>query len=190
MARTHRVCHGHEMANATQPIRCAVHLSHADRGIEAEIDIRTVRHPSETTERVWLRILALLWQWQEGLEHAGDVSSPEGPELAARDLTGETVCAVWVGKPDVRRVQRGVDAAPKARAAVLFESPMRLREFRSEAEGMHRLSRLDLAAVDPELLRRLSTLDLKRAKLSLTISGDHLYVEAAGQPFDGPLLRE
>jgi hypothetical protein len=74
---------------------------------------------------------------------------------------------------------------------VLFDSPRRMEAFVEEARaaGLPRLGKVALAAVTPAFMAELARNEERRAKLSLTIVGDHLYVERDGQSFDGPLVR-
>jgi hypothetical protein len=76
--------------------------------------------------------------------------------------------------------------------AVLFDSPARLAAFAGEAreKKLSRLGRVELLAVDQALLRALAARDDRRTRLSLTVVGDHLYVERGGETLDGPLSRE
>ena len=46
-----------------------------------------------------------------------------------------------------------------------------------------------LAAAPTALLAALGAVEERRAKATVTIVGDHLYLERAGESFDGPILR-
>jgi hypothetical protein len=96
-----------------------------------------------------------------------------------------------VGKADPVRLQKEADRHPRARVAVLFDSPQRMEAFATSAREakLDRLGKVELAAVDPALLSGLAAKDERRNKLSLTIVGDHLYVDRNGQALDGPLAR-
>ena len=52
-----------------------------------------------------------------------------------------------------------------------------------------RVAKAELAAVDADFLKALAGLDSRRLRLSLTLVGDHAYVDCEGQSFDGPLTR-
>ncbi|MHB8877884.1 MAG: YaeQ family protein [Myxococcaceae bacterium] len=166
-------------------------LSHVDRGIEQQLGFKVARHPSETLERVWLRVLAFCWQWDERLAFGAGLSEADTPDLEARDYTGQVTRWIRVGKADPLKIQRAVDQNPHAKVAVLFDGPDRLEAFVAEAQQAKatRVQRAELAAVDPELLKRLSSVDERRTKLTVTLVGDHFYVDRAGDSFDGPLTR-
>ena len=167
-----------------------VELNHVDRGLEARFAVRTARHPSETLERVWLRVLAYCWLYRERLAFGPGLSDPDQPDLHAEDLTGRKTLWVRVGRPDPLKLQREADRVGEAQVVVLFESPQQLRSFVEAAQeaGAARLGRADLAAVEPALLRALAAVDSRRTRLALTIVGDHLYLTRGSEAVDGPLV--
>jgi uncharacterized protein YaeQ len=166
-------------------------LVHADAGVERRVALRVARHPSESLPRLWLRVLAYGLFWQEGIEFGPGLCQADEPELSARGPAGEEVLRVRVGRPEPARVQREADRSPRARVAVLFESPRRMEDFLEEARaaGLTRLGRVELLSVEPALLAALASVEERRTRLSLTVSGDHLYLEAGGLTLDGPLHR-
>jgi uncharacterized protein YaeQ len=166
-------------------------VSHADDGTHHEVSFKLARHPSETLERAWLRVLAFAWRWCEGLAFGPGLCEPDAPDLVARTPDGRASAIVRVGKPDPSRVERDVNQNAGARVAVLFDAPRRLDAFLEEARagGLARLARADLAAIDPALLRELGSREDRRFKTSVTLVSDHLYVEVAGQMLEGPLVR-
>jgi uncharacterized protein YaeQ len=177
------------MALAPTLYEFTVELHQIDRGVEQTFSVRLARHPSETLERLWLRLLAYCWQWREGIAFGPGISDPELPDILATDLTGEIVLWIRVGKVDPVKLRRERDRHPRAEVVVLFDSPDRLEKFREDlaAEGGD-LERIQSAAVTPEFLVSLCDWDERRTKLSLTLVGDHVYVEHDGMPLDGPLL--
>jgi uncharacterized protein YaeQ len=168
-----------------------LHVAHADTGLDRDVAFKVARHPSETPERVWLRVLAYAWKWSEALEFGPGLCEPDAPDLLARLPDGRTSAIVRVGKPDPERVERDVNRGAGAAVAVLFDSPRRMAAFLSEARerGLARLASAELAALDAELLRALSAYDERRIRLSLTFVADHLYAELAGRMHDAPLER-
>ncbi len=166
-------------------------LSDSDRGVDVQRALKVARHPSETMERLWLRLLAYCWLYEEGLSFAGAICEPEEPDLKAEDPTGRVSLWVRVGKSEPAKIRRAVTQNGGAKVAVLFESAERLEAFlaSSREEKVIHLERAELAAVDAALLRSLGQKDARRMKVSVTIAGDHFYVEVDGESLDGPLTR-
>ncbi len=168
-----------------------VRLAHVDRGIDQALAFKAARHPSETLERLWLRVLAFCWQWQEGIAFGPGLCEPDAPDVLASLPDGRPSLIVRVGKPDAERVARDVAQNAGARVAVLFDSPRRLEGFVAEAEQkqLGRLAQAELAAVDPPLLAALASREERRVRCELTLVGDHLYLGLGTESLDGPLHR-
>ena len=110
-----------------------VALSHVDLGLQLTLQVRAARHPSETLERVWLRVLAFCWFHQERITFGPGLCDPDAPDLYADDLTGQKELWVRVGRPDPARVQREADRAGRARVGVMFDAPARMEAFLAES---------------------------------------------------------
>ena len=166
-------------------------FSQADAGVDGQVSLKVARHPSETMERLWLRILAFVWKWREGMVFGPGLCEPDAPDVSAALPDGRLSVLVRVGRPDPQRIERDVNQNAGAEVAVLFESPRRLEAFLAEArEGRYaRAAAADLAAADPALLRELGACDDRRVRASITLVADHLYVEVGKQTFDAPLHR-
>jgi uncharacterized protein YaeQ len=166
-------------------------LNQAEKGESHRLVLRPARHPSETMERLWLRVLAYGFWYEERLEFGPGLSTPDAPDLVAHDLTGNVTLWIRVGKADPEDIRRAIDHHPEARVVVLFESRARLDQFLAgaEAEKVRRLDRAELVAVDPTFLSALAEVEARRVKLTLTVVGDHLYVDREGATFDAPLDR-
>ena len=170
-----------------------VALSHVDRGLDLQLTVKAARHPSETAERLWLRLLAFCWQWEETIAFGAGISSePEEPDLLALGPDGSTrTLLVRVGRPEVSRVEKDLARGGGARVAVLFEGERRLEAFLAEARSgrPERLAKAELAAVPGMLLSTLAQRDERRQKLGLTIVADHLYLDLGRESVDAPLVR-
>ena len=179
------------MAQAPVLYDFEIALAHVDRAVEEKLQLKTARHPSETLDRVWLRVLAFCFFHEERLAFGRGLSDPDSPDLEARDLTGALALWIRAGKAEPKAVQKVASHNARARVAVWFESPRRMEEFIGAArdEGLRNLARVELYAVDPALTAALAGLEGRRSRLSVTIVGDHFYLERDGRSLDGPLLR-
>jgi uncharacterized protein YaeQ len=169
-----------------------VALANVDRGVQLDLAVKAARHPSETAERLWLRLLAYCWQWEERIAFGPGLCEPEAPDVLALGPDGTTRTLLCrVGRPELQRVEKDCTRGGGARVAVLFDSPRRLETFLAEARAgrPERIAAAELAALDEPLLRALAAVEDRRIKVGLTLADDHLYVELGGQAFDGPLVR-
>lgn len=75
------------------------------------------RHPSETDERMMVRLLAFAHNAHEALEFCKGLSDMEEPDLWQRDLTGAVERWIEVGLPDERRILK---ACGRAEQVVIY----------------------------------------------------------------------
>jgi len=68
------------------------------------------RHPSETDERVMVRLLAFALHADDALQFAGGSSCDE-PDLWRKDLTGAIDLWIAVGQPDEQQIRRACGRA-------------------------------------------------------------------------------
>lgn len=166
-------------------------LSNVDRSVEQQLAFKLARHPSELMERAWLKVMAYCWLWEERLLFGPGLGEPDAPDLETRDYTNVVTRWVRVGKADPAKIQKAVDQNANAKVNVLFESEERQAAFLAEgAEAkLNRLAKAEFAALDADFLKELAALEDRRHKLTVTLSGDHFYVDTGGKTFDGPLVR-
>lgn len=70
-------------------------------------------HPSETIERLMVRVLAYARFAGEALEFTKDLFETDEPALWEKDLTGQLIQWIEVGLPDEDKVKRQVPVARK-----------------------------------------------------------------------------
>ncbi len=75
------------------------------------------RHPSETDERVMIRLLAFARYANESLQFGKGISSEDEPALWQKDLTGNVERWIEVGQPDERQIRK---ASGRARHVVVI----------------------------------------------------------------------
>src|SRR3990167_5447685 len=71
------------------------------------------RHPSETDERMMIRLLAFILHANEALIFGKGLSADDEPDLWQKDLTGAIKLWVEVGQPDEKRILKACGRAEK-----------------------------------------------------------------------------
>src|SRR5688572_18450792 len=87
-----------------------VRLSHVDRNIYENLDLRLARHPSETAEFLVTRLLAYCLEHTEGIAFSKGLSDPDEPAIVVRDLTGALRGWIEVGAPEAPRLHKAAKA--------------------------------------------------------------------------------
>lgn len=88
-----------------------IELSDIDRGVYGDYPVTLARHPSETDERMLIRLLAFALNQPPdsdhgSLEFAKDMWEADEPGLWQKDFTGEILHSIEVGQPDEKRLLR------------------------------------------------------------------------------------
>ncbi|MCB1669925.1 MAG: YaeQ family protein [Gammaproteobacteria bacterium] len=89
-----------------------VDLSHLDRQVYETLNLTLARHPSETAERMLVRLLAFCFNARERLEFCKGLSNPEQPDLWQLGLTGNPELWIEVGEPATERIRKATRLAP------------------------------------------------------------------------------
>ena len=107
------------MALKATIFKAQLQIADMDRGIYGDHALTLAQHPSETEERMMVRLLAFALNVPAD-NHHGDLVFARGladtdePDLWQLDLTGQLVHWIEVGQPDERRMQRAASRADQA----------------------------------------------------------------------------
>jgi uncharacterized protein YaeQ len=101
----------------TATIRKAeLQISDMDRGYYASHTLTLAQHPSETDDRLMVRLLTFALNADDRLEFGRGLSVDDEPDLWRRDYTGDIELWIELGQPDESRLRK---AAGRARAVQL-----------------------------------------------------------------------
>lgn len=165
-----------------------VQLADADRNVYETLALRVARHPSESAEFLFARLLAYCLEHAEGLAFSnGGLSDAEAPALAIRDLTGALQKWIEVGTPDAARLHKASKAAP--RVAVYPHRDVDAWLERIRGEKIHRAAELEIYVIDGELLESLAAKIERRMKLDISVSDRHLYITAGEETLSAVIER-
>jgi uncharacterized protein YaeQ len=120
-----------------------IQLADADRHVYETLALRVARHPSESAEFLFTRLLAYCLEYTEGLTFSsGGLSDPDAPALAVHDLTGALQRWIEVGTPDASRLHKASKAAP--RVAVYPHRDLDAWLDRIRNEKIHRAASIEI----------------------------------------------
>lgn len=104
------------MALKATVIKAELQLSDLDRNHYATHNLTLAQHPSETEQRLMVRLLTFALFADERLEFGKGLSSDDEPDLWRRDYTGEIEQWIDLGQPDESRIRK---ACGRARQVVV-----------------------------------------------------------------------
>ncbi len=93
--------------------KAELHIADMERGYYHDHALIVARHPSETDERMMVRLLAFALNAHETLAFGAGLSSDDEPDLWRKDLTGGIETWIDVGLPDEKRIRKACGRADK-----------------------------------------------------------------------------
>lgn len=105
------------MALKATIFKAELQIADMDRNYYHDHALTIARHPSETDERMMVRLLAYALNADEALTFGKGLSSDDEPDLWRKDLTGAIELWIDVGQPDERRIRR---ACGRAREVIVY----------------------------------------------------------------------
>jgi len=171
---------------------CKAELSVADidRSYYRDHVLTIARHPSETDERMMVRLLAFALHADERLAFGRGLSTEDEPDLWQRDLTGAIERWIDVGLPDEREVRKACGRAREVRVLAYGGRAVELW-WQGAREKLERQDRLAVSEVPIDASRALSTLAGRSMRLQVTIQEGHVFVAdgATSVPVDLRVLK-
>lgn len=163
----------------------AIQLSDSDRGVYQDFELRVARHPSETAAFMLARTLAYCLEYQDGIVLTAGIAAVDEPAVLVRDLTGRITAWIEVGAPDAERLHRGSKQAARC-AVYTHRDPAPLLE-QLAGEKIHRAAEIPLYSFDRQFMVDAPAVLDRRASLSLSVTGRHLYLDVDGRSFSSPI---
>lgn len=162
--------------------KALLQISDMDRHVYGEHNLTLARQPSETDERMMIRILAYALnvpadELNGRLELSKGLSDVEEPELWQRDLTGEIVHWIDLGQPDDRRLMKAHGRA--GRVSVYTYASSTAVWWGNIENKLTRAPRLAVWQIPAEQSQALAALAERSMQLQISIQDGTVYISTA-----------
>jgi len=160
------------MAIKATVYKIALQVADMDRHYYADHALTLARHPSETDERMMVRLLGFALFAEENLAFGKGLSSDEEPDLWLKDLTGAIKCWIDVGLPDERVIRKACGRANHVvvvsygRAADIWWNENRAKLLRQK--------NLTILKLRSETTQALAELANRNMQLQCTVQEGHI----------------
>ncbi len=158
------------MALRATVYKADLHIADNDRNYYATHSVTLARHPSETDERMMVRLLsfALFADAEETLSFTRGLSEADEPDLWRKDLTGTIELWVETGLPDDRRILKACGRSEHV--VVMAYGRNAALWWQGVADRVARASNLSVYTLDIEGSAALA--DIAERKMSLNVNVD------------------
>lgn len=162
------------MALSSTIFKADLNISDMDRNYYAEHQLTLARHPSETDERMMVRLLAFALHADERLTFTKGLCVDEEPALWLKNYTGEIDLWIDVGLPDEKRLRK---ACSLAKQVVLYTYGGNTAElwWKKNQSRLGRFGNLSVTEVTQGDCETLVSLVQRSMKLQCTIQDRELW---------------
>jgi uncharacterized protein YaeQ len=163
------------MALRSTVYRVDLLVSDLDRHVYAQHALTLARHPSETEQRLMVRLLAFALHADEALTFGRGLSAEGEPDLCRLDATGAIDLWIDVGLPDEKGVRK---ACGRARQVVVVAYGARRAEawWLDNAAAFARLANLTVFVLSDADVAALQSLAARSIKLTCTLQEGHVWL--------------
>lgn len=144
------------MALGATIYKIELHVADNDRHYYGSHALTIARHPSETAERMMVRLIAFSMHADENLAFTRGLSEADEPDIWLKDLTGEVDLWVEVGQPTDTRILRACGLAEQV-VVYCFNGHASKIWWDSISKKMDRAKNLKIICLPSENIRSLAT---------------------------------
>ncbi len=154
-------------------------LSDMDRSVYGDYNLTIALHPSETLERMMVRILAFCYCAAENLTFTKGLSSTDEPDLWLKHDNGSILEWIEVGQPAPDRLKK---ASGQSQAVKVFTYGRGMNEWwKTNGAAITALSKVTVKYFAADELQQLVALADKTMNLTVTITETIAYVSSASE---------
>lgn len=168
------------MATNATIYKATLQIADMNRQYYQDHVLTVARHPSETDERVMMRLLAFALHASDALSFGRGVGTADEPALWQKDLTGTIDLWIEVGQPDEKSLRQ---ACGRATQVVVYAYGARSADgwWAKNRPQLDHLENLAVTLLPVESVRALAALASPSMHLQWTIQEGHLWIADGAQ---------
>ncbi|BEV14010.1 YaeQ family protein [Herbaspirillum sp. DW155] len=164
------------MALKSTIFKADLQISDMDRHYYQQHALTIARHPSETDERMMIRVLAFALNASEALAFGKGLSDTDEPDLWQKDLTGAIDLWIEVGQPDDRAILKACGRAEQV--LVYSYSSTSNIWWNQTGSRVDRAKNLKVINIPAEASQALAALAERTMQLQCTIQDGQIWLGA------------
>ena len=178
------------MALKSTVVKAELQISDMDRHYYATHNLTLAQHPSETDERLMVRLLAFALYADERLEFGRGLSQDDEPDLWRKAMTGEIERWIDLGQPDEARIRK---ACGRSRHVVVVTYSGRSADiwWEKNKASLARNGNLTVIDIAADTVAALTTLMARAMRLNVMIQDEEVQILGGEVTVDiRPLVRQ
>ena len=163
------------MAIKATIFKADLQIADMDRQYYQDHSLTIARHPSETDERMMIRILAFIFNASDTLGFGKGLSSDDEPDLWQKDLTGAIELWIEIGQPDEKRLRK---ACGRSRQVLVYPFSGNSADvwWEQNRSALNKLDNLRVINIDSASSEALEKLARRTMQLQCTLQDDEIWI--------------
>ena len=161
------------MALKSTIFKARLNVADMDRNVYGDFNLTLARHPSETDQRMMLRLLAFALNADEQLEFGRGISTDDEPDLWGKNYTEEIDLWIDLGTPDEKRIRKACGQAREVIVYAYNERSAKLWWEKSQG-SLQRHDNLTVCLFDDHTRDTIGDLVSKSMRLQITIQDNYV----------------
>jgi uncharacterized protein YaeQ len=162
------------MALKATIFKADVQISDMDRNYYENHALTIARHPSETDERMMMRVLAFMWHANERLAFGKGLSAEDDADLWQKDFTDAIELWIDVGLPDDKRILK---ACGRSERVVVYAYSQTVPIWWGQTGSrIERAKKLTVYSIDPATSTALAAMAERTMQLQCTIQDGQAWI--------------
>ncbi len=163
------------MATKATIFKADLQIADMDRNYYQTHALTIARHPSETDERMMVRVLAFARHADDALSFSKGLSTEDEPDLWRKDLTGDIELWIDLGQPEEKRIRK---ACGRSRQVVIYTysgngADIWWHKMHTALERLKNLTVIDLPSYTVQALAKLAQ---RNMQLQCTIQDGQVWL--------------
>ena len=165
------------MAEKATVCKANITLSDMDRHYYGDLSLTIAQHPSETAERMMVRLLSFCYRAADNLTFTRGLSSVDEPDIWLKSDDGRILEWIEVGQPATYRLKK---AQGVARQVLVFAYGRGIDIWwKNNTAAVQALSKVKVYYFDAAELQDLTKLAAKTMNLTISITEAIAYISSA-----------
>ena len=160
--------------------------SDLDRDLYDTLNLTIALHPSETLERMMVRVLAFCLNAQEGLQFTKGLSTPDEPDIMAPALDDKYSLWIDVGEPLPERIKK---ATRLARTVKVYSFNANSTVWWNQHQHKFSTLKAEVFQLPWEAVEALAAMAQRTMDFSLTVSDNTAYFSSDSGSCELPIVQ-
>jgi uncharacterized protein YaeQ len=163
------------MALKATIFKADLQIADMDRNYYQPHSLTLARHPSETDERMMVRLLAFALHADEALSFTKGLSTDDEPDLWRKELSGEIDLWIDIGQPDEKRIRKACGRAKQV-VVYCYSSRSAAIWWEQNSGKLQRFENLKVINIQNDASKQLAALAQRNMQLQCTIQDGQVWL--------------